>query len=134
MLGAAMLQGSAISPDTTIYEVLAARGPFAHSDPRKARITLAHLMTHTSGLACNDNDPSSPGNEDTLQTQTTEPDWWKHTLDLPMAHEPGVRYAYCSASINLVGGALTVATRTWLPELFDRAVARPSASGSTTGI
>ncbi len=129
MLGAAMLRGVAISPDARIYELLAARGPFAHPDPRKAQITLAHLMTHTSGLACNDNDDASPGNENTLQTQTGQPDWWKYTLDLPMAHEPGQRYAYCSANMNLVGGALTVATKTWLPELFDRAIARPLGFG-----
>ena len=42
-----------------------------------------------------------------------------------MVHEPGRRYAYCSASINLVGGALATATSTWLPALFDRTVARP---------
>lgn len=90
---------------------------------------LAHLMTHTSGLACDENDDQSPGNEDTLQNQSAEPDWWKFTLDLPMAHEPGVRYAYCSANMNLVGGALTTATGTWLPEFFDRAVARPLGFG-----
>ena len=125
LLGAAMMKRVAISPETPVYEVLAGRGPFANPDPRKAKITLAHLMTHTSGLACNDNDDESPGNENILQTQTNEPDWWKHTLDLPMAHEPGARYAYCSANMNLVGGSLTAATKTWLPEFFDRAVARP---------
>jgi CubicO group peptidase (beta-lactamase class C family) len=46
-----------------------------------------------------------------------------------MVHDPGVRYAYCSANTNLVGGALTTATRTWLPELFDRSVARPLQFG-----
>jgi CubicO group peptidase (beta-lactamase class C family) len=129
MLGAAMLHGVDISPDTKICDALARRAPFANPDPRKAKITLAHLMTHTSGLACNDNDEASPGNEDTLQSQTAQPDWWKYTLDLPMAHEPGGRYAYCSANMNLVGGALTVATKTWLPEFFDRAVARPLGFG-----
>jgi CubicO group peptidase (beta-lactamase class C family) len=129
MLGAAMLRGVPISPESRIYQVFAQRGPFANPDPRKAHITLAHLMTHTSGLACNDNDESSPGNEDTMQAQTAQPDWWKFTLDLPMAHEPGTRYAYCSANMNLVGGALTVATQTWLPELFERAVARPLGFG-----
>ena len=82
-------------------------------------------MTHTSGLDCNDYDDASPGNEDALQKQTNVPEWWKYTLDLPMAHDPGERYAYCSANINLVGAALTEATDTWLPRFFDRAVARP---------
>jgi CubicO group peptidase (beta-lactamase class C family) len=46
-----------------------------------------------------------------------------------MAHEPGARYAYCSASINLVSGALTEATQTWLPAYFDRTIARPLQFG-----
>jgi CubicO group peptidase (beta-lactamase class C family) len=46
-----------------------------------------------------------------------------------MAHDPGTRYAYCSANINLVGGALTEATRTWLPELFRTQVAEPLQFG-----
>ena len=129
MLGAAMMKGLDLSPETSVTTLLAGKAPFANPDPRKARITLAHLMTHTSGLACNDNDGASPGNEDTLQSQTKQPDWWKYALDLPMAHEPGERYAYCSATINLVGGALTVATKTWLPRFFDRAVARPLGFG-----
>jgi CubicO group peptidase (beta-lactamase class C family) len=129
MLGAAMLRGTAISPDTRIYPLLAAMGPFANPDPRKERITLAQLMTHSAGLACNDNDEASPGNEDRMQRQRAQPDWWKYTLDLPMAHDPGVRYAYCSANINLVGGALTAATGIWLPEYFERTVAGPLQFG-----
>lgn len=129
MLGAAMMQGVAISPDSRIYPLLAAMGPFANPDPRKQRITLAHLLTHSAGLACNDNDEASPGNEDRMQSQRGEPNWWKYTLDLPMAHDPGVRYAYCSANINLAGGALTAATRTWLPEYFERTIARPLQFG-----
>lgn len=129
LLGAAQRRGHKIGPDSKVYELMADRGPFANPDPRKAKITLAHLMTHSAGLACNDNDESSPGNEDTLQSQTRTTDWWKYTLDLPMAHEPGTRYAYCSANINLVGGALATATGTWLPELFDQLVARPLQFG-----
>lgn len=129
MLGAAMMEGVDLSPETPIYRAMAARGPFANPDPRKDRITLAHLMTHSSGLACNDNDEASPGNEDRMSSQTAQPDYWKYALDLPQAFDPGSRYAYCSANSNLVGGALTQATRTWLPEYFERTVARPLQFG-----
>jgi len=129
MLGAAMRGGVKIAPESPVYSLLAAKGPFANPDPRKAQITLAYLLTHTSGLACDDNDPASPGNEGTMQMQTQQRDWWKYTLDLPMTHDPGTRYAYCSANINLAGAALTTATRTWLPELFERTVARPLQFG-----
>jgi CubicO group peptidase (beta-lactamase class C family) len=129
MLGAAMMRGIRIAPETKIYELMASLGPFAHPDPRKAQITLAHLMTHSAGLACDDEDAASPGREPLLWTQRLEPDWWKYTLDLPLAFAPGAHYAYCSANINLVGGALTTATATWLPELFDRTIARPLQFG-----
>ena len=129
LLGAAMREGAPLSPQSRITEVMARLGPFANPDPRKDRITLAHLMTHTAGLACDDNDEKSPGREDTMWTQDRQPNWWKYTLDLPMAHDPGERYAYCSANINLVGGAIATATRTWLPEYFDRKIARPLQFG-----
>jgi CubicO group peptidase (beta-lactamase class C family) len=130
MLGAAMMRGTAIAPDSRIADILARLGPFANPDPRKDRITLAHLMTHSAGLACNDNDDASPGNEETMSAGgQPQADWWKYTLDLPMAHDPGARYAYCSANLNLVGGALTAATGTWLPEYFEETVARPLQFG-----
>jgi CubicO group peptidase (beta-lactamase class C family) len=64
-----------------------------------------------------------------MQNQRQQPDWWKYTLDLPMAHEPGSRYAYCSAGMNLMGAALTTATGNSIPELFERTVARPLQFG-----
>ena len=120
---------SRLAAASKIYDVMRPMGPFANPDPRKQDITLAHLMTHTSGLACDDNDNDLPGNEGTMQMQTAEPNWWRYTLNLPLAHDPGTRYAYCSANSNLVGGALTEATGTWLPELFCRTVADPLQFG-----
>lgn len=89
----------------------------------------AHLMTHSSGLACDDDDAASPGNEGTMQSQTRQPDWWKYMLDLPVSNNPGSHYAYCSGGMNLVGAGLTAGTKTWLPELFDRTIARPLQFG-----
>ena len=129
MLGTPPARAVGLSPDSRIYDVMRPLGPFANPDPRKSQITLAHLLTHTSGLACNDNDDKSPGNEETMQTQTAEPNWWRYALNLPQVFAPGTRYAYCSANINLVGGALTLATHTWLPELFRRTVAEPLQFG-----
>ena len=129
MLGAAMMQGTRVGPETPIAQLLTRQAPFANGDPRKQSITLAHLMTHSSGLACDDNEDDSPGNEDTMQRQTRQLDWWKYTLDLPMAHDPGSHYAYCSGGSNLVGAGVAVATKTWLPEFFDRTIARPLQFG-----
>lgn len=129
MLGAVMLHDPGLGPDSRIYDLMKARGPFANPDPRKAAITLGQLMTHASGLACDDNDDNSPGNEGTLQSQTAQPDWAKYTLDLPMAHDPGVRYAYCSANANLVAAGLAARTGEWIPELFNHTIAKPLQFG-----
>jgi CubicO group peptidase (beta-lactamase class C family) len=129
MMGAAMLAGDAIGPDVRLYPLVGEMGKSAAPDPRRDRITIGHLLTHTSGLACDDNLDDSPGNENTMQNQSAQPDWWRYTLELPMAFEPGSHYAYCSATMSLTGAALTRATRTWLPEYFDRTVARPLQFG-----
>lgn len=104
-----------------------------HLDPAtpvKDSVTVGHLLTHTSGLACDDNDDNSPGNEDNMQSQTAQPDWWQYILAQPQVHAPGTVYAYCSGGMNLVGYALHQATGgEWIPELFDRTVARPLGFG-----
>jgi hypothetical protein len=87
LVGAAMRGGAPIEPESGVYRLLGSLGPFANPDPRKGRITVANLMTHSTGLACDDNDDASPGNEQTMQSQTAQPDWWKYMLDLPMAHD-----------------------------------------------
>jgi CubicO group peptidase (beta-lactamase class C family) len=127
LVGAAMLEGAPISPSSRLYATVAGMGPFANPDPRKADITLAHVMTHTTGLACDDSldESTLPGNEDIMQTQRAQRDWWRYTLNLQLIHPPGKRFAYCSGTINLTGAMLTSVTKTSVPELFDRLVARP---------
>jgi CubicO group peptidase (beta-lactamase class C family) len=129
MLGAVMLAGTPITPDTPILPYFEKRWTIANSDPRKAKITLGQLMTHSSGLALDDNDGNSPGNEDTMQQQHGQPDWARYTLDLPMAHDPGTRFAYASGGMNLAGATIAAATNSWIPELFERTVATPLGFG-----
>jgi CubicO group peptidase (beta-lactamase class C family) len=129
MLGALMMGGAAISPETKVYDLMAPLGPFANPDPRKAKMTLGHLLTHSAGYACDDNADVSPGNEDGIESDRARSDWAKVTLDLPMQYEPGAHYAYCSMNINLAGAMLARASGEWLPALFDRTVARPLQFG-----
>ncbi|MEI7037384.1 serine hydrolase [Fulvimonas yonginensis] len=126
LVGLAMAQGRAFHPDTPVASLLPDYAASARPDPRKARITVADLMSMRSGLACDDNDERSPGNEDTMQGQHAQNDWYRYTLELPMARDPGGTQAvYCSAGINLLGAIVARTTGRWLPALFDEAVARP---------
>lgn len=66
----------------------------------KQSITVRDLLTQRSGLACDDWNPESPGNE-SLMGQSA--DWIKFTLDLPMVHTPGTVTSYCSGGVVVLG-------------------------------
>jgi CubicO group peptidase (beta-lactamase class C family) len=126
--GIAIDHGAAFGPRTPVYSMFPEypAAPLAHSDPRKQTMTLEHLMTMTSGFACDENgEGDQPGNEDNMQSQTEQPDWYKFMLDQPLMAAPGERSAYCSGAVNLIGGIVRNATKTWLPELLERRLARP---------
>ena len=95
------------------------------SDLALPPITVGHLLTHTSGLACNDDDDKSPGNEDVMQSQHAEINWYRYVLALPRVRAPGLTYSYCSGGINLVGQVIGQATHQWLPAFFDQFIAQP---------
>ena len=126
MVGLAMQHSTKLTPDTPVLSLLPQYQGLANPDPRKRQITVADLMSMTSGLACDDNDDKSPGNEDVMQSQHRQNDWYRYTLDLPMARAPGGNKAvYCSAGINLLGGVVGHATGMWLPAFFDTYIGRP---------
>ena len=118
MAGAAMLRGAMLNGAK--FDMSSP----VDTSPSLSGINLGHLLTHSSGLACNDDDENSPGNEDRMQSQTAT-DWYRYTLNLPRVHAAGRVYAYCSAGINLVGRTISAATKQWLPAFFDRTVAQP---------
>jgi CubicO group peptidase (beta-lactamase class C family) len=126
LVGIAQNKGAKIDIDTPVYSQFAEYKEFANPDPRKSKIAVRDLITMTPGLACDDNDDASPGNEDVMQQQKAQSDWYKYTLDLPMARDPGGDQAvYCSAGINLLGGIIRNTTHAWLPEFFHENVAKP---------
>ena len=123
LAGIAMQQGTAIAPSTPVYATLRPGQPL--DDARKANIRLRQLFTHSTGLACDDNDEKSPGQEDRMQEQSAERDWTRYALNLPVARDTGAVYAYCSATMNLAGSMVSALTKRWLPAYFDEQLARP---------
>jgi CubicO group peptidase (beta-lactamase class C family) len=118
LVGRAIEETRAFSPATPVLSLLPEYVPVANDDPRKRRITVTDLMTMSSGLACDDGDDNSPGNEDTMQSQTAQPDWYRYALDLPMRYDPGTRAFYCTAGINLLGAVVARATGVPLDQFF----------------
>lgn len=111
-VGRALADGALPSVDAPAFAYLADLAPFAHDGPAKAEITIADLLTMSSALACDDDDPESPGNEENMYPRQA---WARWAVDLPLrdhARGPDGRgpFAYCTAGVHLLGRILERAT------------------------
>ncbi len=125
MVGRAIEDTRKFTPASPVLQLLPQYFPPRNPDARKDRITVEHLMTMSPGFACDDNNDDSPGNEDAMQSQTSQPDWYRYTIDLPMLYAPGTRSLYCTAGINLLGAVVSSVTGTPLTQYFYERFAKP---------
>jgi CubicO group peptidase (beta-lactamase class C family) len=123
LIGAAMQSGVPIRLDTPVYRTMLGQVP-ADLDPRKKAMTLEHLISMTAGFDCDDSG-ERPGDEDVMQQQVKEPDWYRYSLAVPMAWNSGDKIVYCSMKPNLAAGMLEKIAGEPLPEMFQRLVAKP---------
>ncbi len=104
LIGIALEKGMLKSVDEKVLPFFPQYAADSSITPQKQAITLRHLLTMSSGLACNDDaGEASPGFEATMSQSH---DWIKFTLDLPMADEPGSVTQYCTAGVVTLGGIL----------------------------
>lgn len=101
--------------NSAVYPYFSKYDTFQNWNEEKNNILIKHLLTMSSGLACNDFG-DSPGNEDRMQSQKEQPDWTKFILDLPLENRPGEKAFYCSGGVNLLGDLITQASDLWIPE------------------
>ncbi|MES2521394.1 MAG: serine hydrolase [Gemmatimonadota bacterium] len=85
-------------------------------------IRLRDLLTMRTGLACEDWDPASPGNESRMYEQ---PDWMAFFAGLPRDTTPGTRASYCSGAALAVGRIIERAAGIALPAYAQRELFAP---------
>jgi CubicO group peptidase (beta-lactamase class C family) len=125
LIGAAMQAGVPLKLSSPVYQVMNG-GTFPPDlEPQKRAMTLEHLLTMSSGYFCDDTNESAPGNEDGMWEQDKEPDFYRFTMNVPMATPPGENSVYCSASPNLALGMAGRAAHENPMSLFDRLVGEP---------
>ena len=99
LIGIALEKGYINSLDDPIFNYLKSYLPVENQDG-KEKITIRHLLTVSSGLACDDWDKKSPGQEDKMYRKK---DWIRHVLNLPMEYAPGDTARYCTGGVILLG-------------------------------
>ena len=101
LVGLALEQGHIQSLDQELHTFLPVYFKDI-DDPSKRDITLRHLLTMSAGFQWE---------EDYSEYQIQqEEDWLKAILDLPLAHEPGEAFNYCTGQSHLMSAVLTQAT------------------------
>jgi CubicO group peptidase (beta-lactamase class C family) len=102
LVGIAMDRGYFASLDQPIVDFLPG-ATFANPDPRKAQVTLEHVLTMTSGLGWEETDP-------TFTALYNSQDWIEYVLGLPLEAAPGSRFHYCSGCSHILSAALQETT------------------------
>ena len=125
VVGAALQAGAPLELSSPVYKVMNGGEFPADLEPRKRAMTLEHLLTMSSGYFCDDSNPDAPGREDRMLDQSDEPDYYRYTLKIPMAMEPGERSVYCSINPNLALGMVSRATGESPVDTFARLLAGP---------
>ncbi len=107
LIGIAVDKGYIKSIDQPVSAYLKGYWPAKSKDARKDSLTIRHLLTMSSGLACNDWKPDSPGNEGKMYKTH---DWLSFMANLPMHTLPGKESRYCTGGVVLLGEIISQAS------------------------
>jgi CubicO group peptidase (beta-lactamase class C family) len=125
IVGAAMQAGAPLTPSSRVYQVMNGGSFPSGLEPGKREMTLEHLLTMSSGYFCDDDNDDAPGNETRMHTQTEEPDFYRFTMNVPLATPPGEKAVYCSANADLALGMVGRAIGESQLDTFDRLIGVP---------
>ncbi|CAG0969707.1 partial 6-aminohexanoate-dimer hydrolase, partial [Anaerolineae bacterium] len=106
LVGMAIQDGYIRDVDQSVLDFFPEITP-ATLDERKRQMTIAHLLTMTSGL---DWQEMAPYNGDSMAQMIASPNWVEFVLAQPMAHVPGEVFCYNSGVSHLLSALLQRAT------------------------
>jgi len=102
LVGIAMAEHRLDDLNAPVYPMLAMA---TSDDPRKERITLANLLSMTSGLDCR-----GDGNSSLLQEMLRSRHLAAYMLGRPTENDPGTVFDYCGGNSEVVSAVLTKTT------------------------
>jgi len=91
------------------------------------RVTIRHLLTHTSGLDCGDDFTDTGEGDDCLERYVAEV-----LSEVGLLHEPGARWSYCNAGYSVLGRLIEVLDGRPFDDALIGRVFRPLGLEATT--
>jgi len=117
LVGIAQAKQQMSDLNTPVWPILAQE---QSADSRKARLSLAHLLSMTSGLDCSERD-----GQNFLQQMVSSPHWTSFALERNEIAEPGTSFNYCAVNMQLVSAVLTRKTGESAAEFAQRELFAP---------
>ncbi len=122
LTGIALHQGALKNIDNKVFEFFPEYRLLKNPDPRKAKITIRHLLEMRSGFDADDDIPSTPGNENKMLRSQ---DWISYALNVKMADEPGKSWRYAGMNTMLLGGVIQRTTGIELSKYLEKKLLKP---------
>lgn len=119
-----MVDEGRISIDDPVEKHLPELGKLRLSDGTPAKITIRHLLTHTSGMG------EARGDE--ARRCTTLEEIVKVYAEKPVQFAPGSKWVYCQSSINTAARVVEVASGQSFPEFLEKRLFGPLGMKDTT--
>ena len=120
LIGIAIDQGAIESADVRFYDLFN-YGAYDNWDPRKAEMTLDDALTMRFGYEWDEwSLPYTNPDNDLVFLETTNRDWVKALLDLPIVDDPGSSFTYNTAGTIAIGQALENATGIPMADFADQ--------------
>ena len=122
MMGIAIQDGFIKSENQTLNDFYDLR-KFANFAPKKESVTIKSLLTMSSGFDGNDDDESSPGNEEKMYPTNN---WVKFALEVPMSERNvGDKWAYFTAGVVVLGDIINQSVPQGLEKYADEKLFQP---------
>jgi len=123
VMGIAIHEGHIKSEQQTLKDFYDLK-TFANYSPKKETVTLKSLLTMSSGFDANDDDQSSPGNEEKMYPTDN---WVKFALDVPMddKSDVGERWRYFTAGLILLGDIINRSVPGGMEKYADQKLFQP---------
>jgi CubicO group peptidase (beta-lactamase class C family) len=113
-----------LSVDDPVAKYLPELGDLKTTDGKSAKLTLRHLLTHTSGM------PEATGEQ--YKTARTLADVIPFYVGKPLKFEPGTKWQYCQSGIISLGRIVEIVSGESFPAFLQKRLFDPLGMKDTT--
>jgi CubicO group peptidase (beta-lactamase class C family) len=119
-----LVEEGKLSVDDPVAKYLPEFERLKTADGKPARVTIKHLLTHTSGLGEMSGEQS--------RGITTLAEAIPFFVAKPVAFEPGSKWVYCQSGINTAARVVEVVSGTTFPDFLEKRIFQPLKMRDTT--